>query len=428
MIKAVTHLAYHTLIVFLLMTGTLQLHAQNQPEVSVRGGLPWFAAKALKGDTLRVAYLGGSITEQPGWRVYSLKWLREQYPATIFIEINAAIGGTGSDFGAFRLGKHVLEFKPDLLFVEFAVNDDGKQPSGIERSMEGIVRQSKNFNSQMDICLIYTIKQDFMEVMGFGKQPESIRVMEQVAKHYNLPSINFGVEVARQVNQGQLIMTSKERNQDGKRVFSPDGVHPYPETGHRIYHQVFERSFSTILANSTQGPVAAAMPPAYREGSYLKVMLVYPAELPILEGWNRTAIASDPRFNRVNRLIEHTYRAETPCASLAFQFRGTAVGVCDLLGPGSGRVVVDIDGVVTDTLRRFDAYSTYWRLNYFLIENLEDTLHTVKFIPLEQPFDKMTIPGIDAKKLMNNPDSGSYKWYPCGILVNGTITGGGMTT
>ncbi len=63
-------------------------------------------------------------------------------PKAAFTEINAAIGGTGSDLGVYRLKQDVLDHKPDLMFVEFAVNDGATEPEQIYRSMEGIVRQT----------------------------------------------------------------------------------------------------------------------------------------------------------------------------------------------------------------------------------------------------------------------------------------------
>ena len=61
-------------------------------ECTVRGGLPNVLAKWKTGKEVRIGYLGGSITAAPGWRVKSLKWLQEQYPAAKISEINAAIG------------------------------------------------------------------------------------------------------------------------------------------------------------------------------------------------------------------------------------------------------------------------------------------------------------------------------------------------
>ena len=400
---------------------SFNLKSADFKELTVRGGLPSFTGKALKGDTLKVAYLGGSITEQPGWRVYSLDWFREQFPQSTFIEINAAIGGTGSDFGAFRLKKHVLEFKPDLLFVEFAVNDDGKDRENIERSMEGIIRQCKSFNSEIDICLIYTIKQNFLEIMAQGEQPPSIEAMEQVAQHYNLPSINFGIDVATQIKAGNLIMMANEIEKDEKKVFSSDGVHPFLETGHRIYHQAFVRSFKSIIAKNYSAKSNDRLPQPMKSDSYSEASLLNFEELPVQPGWQKITLTEDSKINRVNKLVKSAVLSEIPEASINFSFTGSAVGACDLMGPGAGRVIVKIDGETIDTLIRFDKYSTYWRANYFLIDNLKDTTHFVSLIQYEEPFDKTAILDPTQNSKAGEVEYQTFKWYPCEFLINGQI-------
>jgi lysophospholipase L1-like esterase len=115
-------------------------------ECHERNSLPNTFASLEAGKTVRIAYLGGSITAQEGWRPKTLKWFRDQFPTAKVEEINAAIGGTGSDLGIFRLKHDVLDHDPDLLFVEFAVNDGGAPPEQIHRCMEGIVRQTWRHN------------------------------------------------------------------------------------------------------------------------------------------------------------------------------------------------------------------------------------------------------------------------------------------
>ena len=66
-------------------------------EYTVRGGLPNFYRQAEGGMApLRVAYFGGSITAAGGWRVQTLAWFRESYPAAEITEINGAISGTNT--------------------------------------------------------------------------------------------------------------------------------------------------------------------------------------------------------------------------------------------------------------------------------------------------------------------------------------------
>ena len=122
-------------------------------EFQARGGIPNFVAKLKEGKEVKIGYLSGSITAQADWCVLSRKWFQSQYPKARIDEINAAIGGTGSSLGVFRVQHDVLEHKPDLMFVEFAVNDGGASPVQIKKSMEGIVRQTWTALPDCDICL-----------------------------------------------------------------------------------------------------------------------------------------------------------------------------------------------------------------------------------------------------------------------------------
>src|ERR1700753_1944032 len=110
-----------------LFAGELELVPAK--ECRPRNGLPNFLAKAnTAGAEIKIAYFGGSITAQNGWRPKTLAYFQKTYPAAKFSEINAAIGGTGSDLGVFRIKQDVLDKKPDLMFVEFATNDGGASP------------------------------------------------------------------------------------------------------------------------------------------------------------------------------------------------------------------------------------------------------------------------------------------------------------
>lgn len=103
----------------LLATVVFQAPAASQGTVSsaavechARDGLPNVLHKLSAGKDVRIAYLGGSITAQPGWRVKTTAWFQKQFPDSRVDEIDAAIGGTGSDLGVYRLQHDVLTYKP----------------------------------------------------------------------------------------------------------------------------------------------------------------------------------------------------------------------------------------------------------------------------------------------------------------------------
>ena len=110
----------------------------NQQELTPRGGLPWMVQKLGSPGSVKIAYLGGSITAADnGWRSKVTQWFQQNFPRTTFREINAGFSGTGGELGACRIQEHVLSQKPDLVVIEFAVNvaqlqSVGQVPKGIE--------------------------------------------------------------------------------------------------------------------------------------------------------------------------------------------------------------------------------------------------------------------------------------------------------
>ena len=94
-----------------------------------------FCERAQKGDRLTVAFLGGSLSwganatdpNKASWRALIGRRLEERYPDAHFKFVDAAIGGTGSGLGIFRLERDVIPYKPDIVFVEWLVNDGEMQ-------------------------------------------------------------------------------------------------------------------------------------------------------------------------------------------------------------------------------------------------------------------------------------------------------------
>jgi hypothetical protein len=390
-------------------------------EFKARGGLPSFLAKVSHGDSVKVAYLGGSITEQEGWRVFSLNWFQQRFPNARFSEINAAIGGTGSDFGVFRLNDHVLKFKPDLVFLEFAVNDDGSSSEKIIRSMEGIVRQIWQQNPWTDVCFIYSFHEGFLETEHNGKLPSSAETMEQIAVKYNIPAINFGSEVCKMVSNKQLIIRGERTELNGVKVFSPDGVHPYPEIGHMIYLDALKRSFEIMIAGNNSGPKKHNLPKPLAPDYFSNTHMIDFTEGKMSKNWEILQIADQPAFQSFGKYLTKFGKAGQSGESLTIHFRGRTIGVYDIIGPDAGKVIVDVDGFARDTISRFDPFCTYRRMNYFLIDHLENKSHDVVFRVQSEPFDKAVILSKMGNVIKNPDDYKENNWYIGKILIDGDL-------
>jgi len=395
-----------------------QVRAQTA-ELQPRSGLHSFLEKVDFKDTVRVAYLGGSITEAPGWRISSFDYLQELFPQTVIIQIPAAIGGTGSEFGAYRLAEDVLVHKPDLVFVEFAVNDNGLAEDKIIQSMEGIVRQIKEHDVHTDICFIYTIVEGFLPLEKSGLLPVSKTAMEKVADHYDIPSINFGFEVSKRVEEGSLIFTGKSSMIEGTPVFSSDRVHPYIETGHKIYGTVFQRAFDDLVSEAIM--LSRPLPEPLHPQPLMRAKS-YPVDPRYLSGeWHTLDLGNSETLGKFSNTLPKIYSPADEYAQLQISFTGTSIGFVDIIGPDSGALIVEIDGKQTLKIDRFDEYSTFKRISYKMINDLEDGPHQITFRLDTERMDKS---GILSKRNNVMSDPADYKdqnWYLGKILVNGEI-------
>jgi len=385
-----------------------------------RGGLPNVLAKLAAGGEVRVAYFGGSITAQAGWRVKTLAWLRKTYPKAKVVEINAAIGGTGSSLGVFRLGQDVLAHRPDLVFVEFAVNDGGAAPQTIWRAMEGIVRQIRKREAATDICYVYTIHtagmpRDYLK----GLCPRSTSSMEMLADHYAIPSINVGLRIVQLHEEGKLLYkpavdpaTGKPMpTAPGKILFARDDCHPI-DAGHEVYTEVIVKAFGRMARLGRPGPHKMPAPFIRDNWAHARMVPVRPAMLSA--GWKKLD-ADQGLGRRFRGRMKELWEAVKPGERITFRFRGSRVLLYDILGPDGGQVICTVDGKASRPRPRFDRYCRYHRIATLNVASGRDPqkVHTVSVeIHPDQP-DRSIV--TDAEK--NKPDFDPKKYDGTAVRV-----------
>ncbi len=372
----------------------------------VREGMPNVIAKLKAKQPVMIAYFGGSITAQNGWRPQTLKFFQKCYPGVEIKQVNAAIGGTGSNLGAFRLEYDVLRHKPDLVFVEFAVNDQGAKVVEIRRSMEGIVRQIWRALPEADICFVYTITGGNLKSYAAGTLPDPALVMEEIAGHYGIPTVNFGWEVARLEKEGKLVMKTDDEGmarvsgdelneaselpltKDGKIPFAKDGVHPLINTGHVLYTRQFAAAFPAIAAAGKVG--AHVLPKPMLADSLENVRTVRLDDAGVTVTGGEKLPATDAVAKAFAHRLPGLWKL-TPGATLEFKFKGTRAAAYDLLGSDCGSFEVTVDGEQSRENRRFDAYCTYRRLALANLFSGKDGIHTVRIRVTGNEFDKRAV-------------------------------------
>ncbi len=321
-------------------TSSYAPNPKTAEELRIRDGLPNFFAKLAKGGPVRIAYLGGSITAAEGWRPKSFAWFMAQYPHAELLEINAAISGTGSDYGACRIAADVLSKSPDLIFLEHRVNGGG----GFEaKSVEGIVRQVWTKDPRMDICLVYTISQGMLKELQAGNQTPFGAIMETVANAYRIPSIDLGVEIAKREKIGELVFKS-DATVAGKLVFSKDGVHPASE-GHDLYREVISRS---MLAMQRAGqPHAHPLPTSLEPNCWETASLVPITRALLSPGWKAVEAKTDPIYRedlgRTDAMLRGAVKCDQAGETITFQWNGTILGFSDIPQGSGMEIEVSID-------------------------------------------------------------------------------------
>ncbi len=348
----------------------------------VRGGLRNSLIKFQREKKGRVAFLGGSITYNGGWRDSICSYLQQRFPDTEFEFIAAGIPSMGSTPASFRMDRDVFKGQAvDLLFEEAAVNDAGNGRSDTEqiRAMEGIVRHALSLNPTTDVVVMHFVDPGKMKIYREGGIPRVIQNHEKVAAHYNLPAINLAREVTERIDAGEFTWKDDFKN-----------LHPSP-FGQSIYY----RSMKSLLEEAWFGPVADddkvmshPIPEPLDPANYSQGALIDITEArirgawEIVENWRPT----DGKGTRDNYTNVPMLIGEKTRGLVKLPFDGNTVGIAVAAGPDAGLIEFRIDGSPWQKLDLLSHGNRSLHLPryYTLAAGLKNKRHRLKIRMLEQ--------------------------------------------
>jgi len=327
----------------------------------------------------RVAFLGGSITYNPGWRDAVCEYLRARFPRTEFEFIAAGNPSMGSTPGAFRLERDVFSRgRVDLIFLEAAVNDSTNGRSALEmtRGVEGIIRHARELNSYVDVVLMHFVDPQKMASYRAGEVPLVIRQHEAVAKRYDVSTVHLAREVTERIDAGQFTWKDDFKN-----------LHPSP-FGQRLYAASIRRLLSRYWAVRRLTEVAIlehGTPDPLDRFSYDRGEMRAPTEATTLSGFELVEDC-DPRAGGVGGGVRGGFHnvpmlvGTEPGASLSFTFKGRAVGVWVAAGPDAGVIEHRLDGGEWSAQDLFTRWSGGLHLPwvYVLAPELDQREHTLE--------------------------------------------------
>ena len=279
--------------------------------------------KARRGEKIVVGAIGGSITDgghvgpdqRYGKRVTT--WFQKTFPEIKARYVNAGVGATGSAWGALRAQRDLLKHNPDLVIVEFAVNEPNELASA--ESMEGLVRQILKHPNHPAVIMLFTMHKT-------GKNSQEWQ--GKVGMHYDVPMVSYRDALWPEIEAGRMRWD----------FVTKDSVHPNVKG-----HEYMARFVTHVLKNELQDlpsklalPAIKPLPQPLFTDLYEHVGLLDPKALePVAnEGWARGRTQKG----------EKCWKGSKPGSVIEFEIegRGIALIVWNFRGPmGKARVQLD---------------------------------------------------------------------------------------
>ena len=338
-----------------------------------------FLKRAEKGEQLTVGVLGGSITfgavcpvPEKQYHGVLLEYLHKRYPRSSFTLVKAGIGATNSVYGAFRAERDLLSRRPDLVILEFAVNDtDG---SLWAQSYEGAVRQI--LKRGCPLILLF---------MTHNHQHNAQRFQTVIGRHYGLAMVSFHDAVMPELMNGNLLWDEVSR----------DEVHPNPQA-----HSFAGKLLCGLLEKIEKlpfGPERSLPRPLFSaefEHIFLQEEDRFQPEKT--QGWRKI-----PEDDPQGKAFTGCWFASAPGSEMRFSFEGVSlyISYLGIEGP-AGRISVQVDRrppVMADSYFHHD-WNGVKRFWVEIASGLEPGKHQAAVVLLPE----------------HHPDGGN-EFYFCGI-------------
>lgn len=200
--------------------------------------------KAAAGEDVTLSFIGGSITQGAGAipinekcyaRVFYEDFVKRYMKGGECAFVKAGVGGTPSELGMIRFDRDVLRDgsqKPDLVVIEFAVNDEGDETQGV--CYESLVRKALALPWKPAVILLFAV---------FSNDWNLQDRLSPVGRNYDLPMVSVLDAVCPQFpllpSEGRVI----SRNQYFYDVYHPSNL------GHQVMADCLSNLIDVVNAS-----------------------------------------------------------------------------------------------------------------------------------------------------------------------------------
>ena len=171
--------------------------------------------KARKGEDVNIVYIGGSITEGDGLETCyanrSYNYFKDTFGKGKGDNVhyfNSGISGTPSTLGSLRFENDVLSHEPDIVFIEFAVNDGDDED--MKAAYEAMIRDALEYESKPAIILLFARMEAGWTSQAWKKE---------IGAHYGVSMISYADGITYLFDNNAMQWSE----------FSGDYTHPHAE-------------------------------------------------------------------------------------------------------------------------------------------------------------------------------------------------------
>jgi len=324
------------------MDNNMHVSSPNGDFYKIRNGVPnsqYFIKENIAGNQY-IFFIGNSVLSGAGLKDSSLRYsaqfikaIKKYYPDANIPE-NRHMQPGGSWFAQFRCshGQPVFGeviFSGHLAILDFAADDRNVPIEQVKSTLEAVIRQIILFRDTHSRILIYTLTPEMLQSYISGRIPEYIKLSEKIADHYGIPSLNLAKYAADKIKNGEI----------SAEAFSADGINP-TDAGARIYAEAIVKFTDALMSAYPvpEKPANFVLPkPMFRETNDKGRIIAYEdPQVKRYGDWKPGQKSPIPPFR-------HVLVSNQPEAMLALKFRGSEIGILDVVDKDSADYEYSID-------------------------------------------------------------------------------------
>lgn len=204
-------------------------YTENLSKSIITHGNNYRLKQALNQKNIKLAFLGGSVTQ--GYTPE--KMIAQCYPILVKDKLmqltknktncywlNLGFPGTDSSMGLILTENYLVDYQPDVVFIEYAINHDISIESATK--FESLVRKLLHLRNKPAVIVITLLTKELYSAQD---------LMLHIAKHYELPVISILDTLApllaeNKINWNDYSMDEGHANTSGHELIA-DCIHSY---------------------------------------------------------------------------------------------------------------------------------------------------------------------------------------------------------